>query len=300
MVEDKISYNRSSMDRFGWSWETFGVPVGDWNALFRSVEEFQEEYDLKKDGLVGPTTFRVLSSCLEAIAIEEAKKTSGSEIICYDKAVPIEWDKVSLWYQEDSLILDRENYREVTNRKRNVTQFINHWDVCLSSKSCVRVMNKRGTSVHFCIDNDGTIHQLMNTQDIAWHTGGDNRGNPISIGVEISNAYYPKFQETYKRMGFGERPIMSDCLVHGKKLKPFLGFYDVQLQALLALWKAVGTYYDIPYKTSLNDAGQTSGTFDIEASEGRKAGFFSHYHLTKRKIDCANLDIEEMLRNLRG
>ena len=69
--------------------------------------------------------------------------------------------------------------------------FVNHWDVCLNSKSCFKVLQNRGLSVHFLIDNDGTIYQTMDMQHIAFHAGNHN---DVSIGVEISNAYYPKYQ----------------------------------------------------------------------------------------------------------
>ena len=62
--------------------------------------------------------------------------------------------------------------------------------------------------MHFLIDNDGTIYQMLDTQHIAWHAGIPRYegGNKRGIGVEISNAYYPKYQEWYIKHGFGERP----------------------------------------------------------------------------------------------
>ena len=54
---------------------------------------------------------------------------------------------------------------------RKPTFFVNHWDVCLSADSCAKVLNKRGISVHFLIDNDGTIFQMLDTQHKAWHAG---------------------------------------------------------------------------------------------------------------------------------
>ena len=117
--------------------------------------------------------------------------------------------------------------------------------MCLSSESCVKVLRKRGISVHFCIDNDGTVYQLMDTNHIAYHAGS-SKWNAASIGVEIANAYYPKYQSWYKKNGYGERPIWSGKKVHGGKLGDFLGFYDVQLDALKSLWKAINIGHDIP------------------------------------------------------
>ena len=57
------------------------------------------------------------------------------------------------------------------------------------STQCQKVLDKRGISVHFLIDNDGTIYQTLDLQHAAFHAGKVNRK---SVGVEISNAYYPK------------------------------------------------------------------------------------------------------------
>ena len=66
----------------------------------------------------------------------------------------------------------------------------------------------------------------------AWHAG-HARGNRASVGVEISNAYYPKYQDWYVKNGFGERPIIDDAWVHTEKLDPFMGFYPAQILSLI-------------------------------------------------------------------
>ena len=82
-------------------------------------------------------------------------------------------------------------------------------------------------------------------------------------------------------------------------MKPFTDFYDVQIDALKALWKACASYYDIPYKTPLDKDGNTLRKVSTSAAAGRFKGFVSHYHLTRNKIDCANLDIEKLLQEVR-
>ena len=146
-------------------------------------------------------------------------------------------------------------------------------------------MKKKGTSVHFCIDNDGTIYQLIDTRHKAYHTGIRDDNNR-SIGVEISNAYYTKYQDWYKKKGFGERPIVKNAKVHGQVLDDFTDFYCIQKQAMRALWRAVCEYHDIPLI-----AYGSEGLEDT--SDG---GICSHFHLTRRKIDCASLDIPEEMK----
>jgi N-acetylmuramoyl-L-alanine amidase len=183
--------------------------------------------------------------------------------------------------------------------ERKPSFFVCHWDVCLSSKTCHKVLEKRGISVHFAIDNDGTIYQFMDMNDIAWHAGGKTWNNK-SIGVEIANAYYPKYQGWYKKNGLGERPLVEGATVHGKTLDPFMDFYPEQYEALKALMKAVHEATGIPLEAPLDRSGNTNTTVSKKAADGRFEGFVSHYHLKRGKIDCANLDLKTILENIKN
>ena len=177
---------------------------------------------------------------------------------------------------------------------RKIRYFVNHWDVCLSSNSCQNVLDKRGISVHFLIDNDGTIYQTLDLQHAAWHAGSSRTNRP-SVGVEITNAYYTKYQDWYIKNGFGPRPVIKDAWVHASKLEPFLGFYPVQIEALKALWKSIHESVEIPYDTPANQFGKTSTKYEQKVAYGKFSGFVSHYHVSKSKIDCAGLDIRTFL-----
>jgi hypothetical protein len=131
-------------------------------------------------------------------------------------------------------------------------------------------------------------------QHAAWHAGSSRTNRP-SVGVEISNAYYPKYQEWYKKHGFGERPLIEDAWVHGEKLEPFTGFYPAQIEALKALWQAIHHATGIPYETPVNQFGSTSTKYEQDVAYGKFSGFVSHYHIGKTKIDCAGLDIKSIL-----
>ena len=113
----------------------------------------------------------------------------------------------------------------------------------------------------------------MDINDVAYHAGSRTWNNN-SIGVEISNAYYPKHQSWYVKQGLGERPIIDDAIVHGKRLKPFMGFYPQ------------------------DRSKKTNTTVSKKAASGKFEGFVSHYHLTNRKIDCAGLDLKELLKEI--
>ena len=296
---DKNFYNEASSSKLGWKPDWFGAKYFD-EDLIEKIKEWQRENRLTADGLCGPATHRRIYN--ERIAnLEDHKpyvcsKKDEAFIVMQGNFHKIEWPKVVLWTDSGGLKLSGgfTPYFE----KRKINNFVNHWDVCLSAETCVRVLNKRGISVHFCIDNDGTIYQLTDMNNACWHAGS-KKWNHNSIGVEISNAYYPKYQNWYKKNGYGERPIVSGASVHGSNMDDFLDFYPVQIEALQALWKAVHEAVDIPLKCPLDKEGNTLNRVSSSAAAGRFKGFISHYHLTRRKIDCAGLDINELLKQIK-
>ncbi len=310
---DKDFYNKSSSDSLGWNTSWFGCEEFD-NNLVKAVQKWQKSMGLKADGLVGPMTYRRIWTEREVNISDYAPSRQRNSYNDDDKYIvhnghfiPIEWDNVILWNEDDGLKSNKGCYTDLSGKEdRKPTMFVNHWDVCLSAESCEKVLNRRGVSVHFCIDNDGTIYQLLDTQHKAWHAGISNGvgGNSNGIGVEISNAYYLKYQDWYVKHGFGERPIQENGIVHGRTLDPFLDFYPVQLEALKTLWKAIHIGIGIPLNYPKNSAGQLdlglcTGVYD-ECVKGKFHGFCNHYNFTKGKIDCAGLDLPKLLHQVKN
>ena len=294
---DKIFYNESSAKSLGWEPSWLGAKAFD-DSLIRKIRAFQRENGLKPDGLLGPGTFRRLVAHREAQ--EEVHQEAHVEIQPGEKAIlykgkkfPIKWDKVVL--PSDPGGMQHDNGYQHMKRKRKVSMFVAHWDVCLNSKSCFRVLNKtsRSASIHFAIDNDGTIYQFLDMNHIAWHAS-KRSVNKKSVGVEISNAYYPKYQNWYKKNGFGERPMITDATVHGKKMEPFMDFYPVQKEALKALMEAVHNALDIPLEAPEGD------TVVKEVASGKYKGFVHHFNVVKNKIDCAGLDLNKIVEDIKN
>ena len=285
-LEDKILYNKSSaMDR-GWDPSWFGLDAQDYGrALVEKIEDFQEEYDLERDGMIGPSTWRRLIAYVTRNQQDEPLEipTRATNFISYNGAdYPIFWSKF-IRYDEGG-----PSCKSRRVRGRKPSYFVNHWDVCKSSVSCLKVLKKRNLGVHFLLDSDGSIMQLAPLENVCYHAGGHNAK---SIGVEINNAYSLRYADYYEEK-HGKRPVWDDVKVHGKKLKPFLGFYDIQLKALAALWAAVSYATGIPLQIP-----STANAVDRLASAGDFKGFCGHYHLTRKKIDPAGLDfvkIQEM------
>ena len=208
---DKDFYNKSSSDSLGWSPDWFGCSEFD-VRLVKAVQKWQKLHGLTADGLVGPATYRRVWTDREA-NISDYRPTKNAyapgdkHIVHNGNFIPIEWQKVILWDENGGFVAKKGCYTDLSGQPdREPTMFVNHWDVCLSSESCAKVLNRRGISIHFLIDNDGTIYQMLDTQHKAWHAGISNGvgGNSKGIGVEISNAYYLKYQDWYVKNGFGE------------------------------------------------------------------------------------------------
>jgi hypothetical protein len=304
---DKDFYNKSSSDSLGWKPSWFGCDEFDVN-LVKAVQKWQKANGLTGDGLVGPMTYRRVWTEREANISNHVPRhnsvSAGTDkhIVHNGKFIPIEWDKVILWDDVDGFKANKGCYTDLSGKEdRKPTMFVNHWDVCLSAESCATVLNKRGISVHFLIDNDGTIFQMLDTQHKAWHAGISKGvgGNPKGIGVEISNAYYLKYQDWYVRNGFGERPVQEHGYVHGRTLDSFTDFYPVQLEALKALWKACHVGVGIPLDYPKNSSGHIETGVHKECERGKFHGICNHYNFTKNKIDCAGLDLPSLLDDVK-
>ena len=295
MPIDREFYNEASAVKLGWEPEWFGVSTFD-DRLTRAVRKFQRDNDLTADGLCGPGTFRRIWTHREPYVVEK----NSSAIVHNGKFYPIEWNRVVLWSENPGGIPCKEGtYSSYAGHPdRKPTFFTTHWDVCLDSRSCMRVLSRRGISIHYTIDNCGLIRQHLDTQHAAWHAGG-RKWNHSSIGVEVSNAFSLKYQKTYISRGHGPRPVVDDAWVHGVKLKPHLGFYPVQIEALKALYKAVHRATGIPLETPLDRSGKMLTKVSPVAKANKFEGFLSHFHLTRGKIDAAGIDILKILEEIK-
>ena len=298
MSVDKEFYNSASAEKLGWEPAWFIPGYNQFDVkLTKAIKKFQTDRGLTADGLCGPGTFRHINS--EIQAQKDLEKTgwvtTQSDVIWWqDKPIKIDWPSDKVHTFKDPLFPYPVSTGVTKNsRKRTIKSFVTHWDVCLSSMSCANVLARRGISVHFCIDNDGTIIQLHDLNDSCWHAGNRNV-NKYSVGVEIANAYYPKYQNWYKKNVGKERPIMSGALAQNKVLDDFTWFYPEQIAALKALYKAIHEGCDVPL-----EAPATKWAYDSEAASGRFKGFMNHFHCSKKKIDCGGLDIEEILNQIK-
>ena len=74
-----------------------------------------------------------------------------------------------------------------------------------------------------------------------------------------------------------------------------MGFYPAQIEALKALWRAIHGATGIPYEAPTKQNGNTETKYVQDVAYGNFSGFVSHYHVSKRKIDFAGLDLKTLV-----
>ncbi len=75
--------------------------------------------------------------------------------------------------------------------QRVVDQFVIHFDAAGTSRRCFEILqDRRGLSVQFMLDLDGTIYQTLDVKESAFHA---TIANGRSIGIEVANiGAYPE------------------------------------------------------------------------------------------------------------
>ena len=194
-----------------------------------------------------------------------------------------------------------------------VDQFVIHYDVCGTSRTCFRVLHdERGLSVHFMLDADGTIYQTMDLKEKAWHA---TIANSRSIGIEIANigAYPPGQAAALDRWyetepdgktrltipggpeAAGERNLDAsfrparDEPVMGKVRGMQLVQYDLTPEQYDSLTKLTATLCTIFPKLPCDYPRDTSGNLITDTLSGEQweqyQGILGHYHVQTNKAD---------------
>tara|TARA_R100000655_G_scaffold37880_1_gene72606 strand:- start:8037 stop:8873 length:837 start_codon:yes stop_codon:yes gene_type:complete len=271
------SYNVKSAHDHGWNPGWFGCEKFG-SELVKNIEEFQKDNGLRADGFCGPKTVKHL---------REQRIHKQNYIVCGLKHIKIK-AKVVLWNDEGGYASKKGCYRE-NYSDRDVRLFVNHWDVCRKSLDTIKILNNRKLSSQFLIDADGAIYQTMNANHVAFHAGGRTWNN-YSVGVEICNPYYLKYQDKTN-----PRKIVKGAKVHGRTLEDHLDFHPAQIKSLLQLWKGIHIAYDIPFQTPTKKNGLEFGTVHPASVNLQYQGFIHHYNLVKGKIDCGGLDLTKLI-----
>jgi N-acetyl-anhydromuramyl-L-alanine amidase AmpD len=207
-----------------------------------------------------------------------------------------------------------------------VDLFVLHYDVCGTSRRCFEVLqDRRGLSVHFMLDLDGTIYQTLDLKERAWHAGS---ANDRSVGVEIANmGAYPDMKVLDKWYGldadgrvrvtfpegFGEpglrradyvpRPARAEPVVgaiHGRELHQY-DLTPAQYESLVKLTATLGRVLPKIRLEAPRDAAGHVRTNVLTPDElADFHGIVGHYHITTGKVDPGPaFDWERVLKGAR-
>ncbi len=194
-----------------------------------------------------------------------------------------------------------------------IDQFVLHFDVCGTSAQCFYVLHdRRGLSVHFMLDVDGTIYQTLDIKERAWQA---TKSNDRSIGVEIANIgaypidnrsqtlqkWYTKGQDDQTYLIFPAnirgREAFLERKLRPRRNEPVIGSirgkqyqqYDFTSQQYDSLIKLSAALCDI-FPSLKPDAPRTpeGRVIDRTLSDEQWASFsgiLGHYHVQESKTD---------------
>ncbi len=181
--------------------------------------------------------------------------------------------------------------------KSVIKQFVVHHDGCLTADMCFNVLqNERGLSVHFLLDNDGTIYQTI---DLAWMAYHASEWNIASIGVEMCNrGDRIADKDYYAKHKMARTP--KACRINGHTFDAW-DYTPEQYDSFRRLARALTRLLpNLPVDFPQSSPGvQTWDTLPMSASFGF-AGYIGHYHLTAQKWDPGPFDFKDFCSKVRG
>lgn len=302
---NKVIREEQSLAAYLRSWlRTRGLQAATSDGVFELVKRIQEfvfSGDQEHvDGILGPSTWRTMLSYDESTASSDNMIRLGSNKI----AVP----GVKIDHSIDLLSMNKK-----TAGKRDLGGAIHdgkvkilgvlHWDAALSAGRAARVLSNLGYSSNFGVDNpvpnkdghgEATVYQWLNPGTHFGYHAGSPWNMWSACSFDLSNAATMTFQDHYKKMAIGERPVV--CPVSG----PFggrkmLGMYPSQIVATLRILKAMAKATGLGFRFMEDDPRATSafdrwlGNHRINDAESRVKsgfnGFVMHYQIDSNKWD---------------
>jgi hypothetical protein len=172
--------------------------------------------------------------------------------------------------------------------KKVMRQVVVHLDGCRDAKMCFQVLhNERGLSIHFMVDNDGTVYQCLDLVHCAFQAGGVNE---VSVGIEIQNRGDAARHPNYYKEG---RQTVT-CRVHGHQFLAY-DFTDAQYEGMIRLGRVLARVFDLPLVSP-----RTGGTAVWTMISNPRAfrGFLGHYHICREKWDPGPWDFARFFRGI--
>ncbi len=213
--------------------------------------------------------------------------------------------------EADAARVLRDGWR-LQDLQRVVRMLVVHYDAAGSARQCFKVLHdRRGLSVHFLLDVDGTIYQTLDLKERARHA---TDANAASIGIEIAHigafaspddaalkgwyrhdaagpfVAFPEWlrQPGVRTLGFLPRPARPQLLrgeIHGKTYYQ----YDFTAEQYRALGRLLAALHRTFPRIALAVPRAPSGAVldrALDAAElAEFEGVLGHWHVTERKVD---------------
>ena len=185
--------------------------------------------------------------------------------------------------------------------KAVVKQFVVHHDGCASADMCFSVLqNERGLSVHFLLDNDGTIFQTIDLGLMAYHASD---WNLYSIGVELCNRGDAFNVPTFYDSGHaGPKRNITPCKINGNTMRAF-DYTPAQIDSFSRLCRELLRLLpNLPAEYPQLTPGEPLWDTLKDATIKREsyAGYVGHYHINTQKWDPGPFDFRKFCTELRG
>ena len=234
-----------------------------------------------------------------------------------------------LRYRPGRFLADGESCKQGLDELRErIDQLVIHYDACGVSRRCFEVLHdRRGLSVHFMLDVDGTLYQTLDLRETAWHA---RQANARSIGIEIANigAYAPggpsPLERWYQRddrglrinlpaelgdggvrvpgfVGYSMRPERVRGVIQGRELE-MVDLTPEQYTSLEHLAAGLCEIFpmlapDVPRDRDGRVLDRVLSAEEFEAYQG----FLGHYHVSQDKVDPGPaFDWERFLARVRA
>ena len=191
--------------------------------------------------------------------------------------------------------------RDLKRLQDIIRQFVIHHDGVQTSADCFHVLHdERGLSVHFLIDNDGTIYQTLDLVEGAFHATGVNE---VSVGVEMCNRGKVELDgPDFYRRKFADNPMVRDrnverVRIHNSNYEMW-AYTPGQYQAMFALGKALSKILPNLPQVFPEYNGYILPTW--MADPRAFSGYLGHYHVTNQKWDPGAFDFKLLCQKIKA
>lgn len=225
----------------------------------------------------------------------------GVPVISFKDAGGLDFSKSKTGYRWRNL--SHKELQAVTK------QAVIHWSVSRMPIPTFNGMIASKVSCHFLIADDindygvATIYQTLDIQHVGFCQGSHTNGTSFNdIGISTELIYFPQYYEnktlytpdTVKRLGgTTDHPVVRGD-IHGTKLSVHTPSTAQYRSLCSLLWGISNLFPNIPQTFPKDENGNRITT--VVDDPLNYEGLCSHYHLTRRKIDCCSLN-EELIEN---